>query len=65
LRVLAAERGIRRIETREGKVMLTRENDYLQDHGRFPRLASSTPDKQLDEVLRIVRSIPKPGTAAK
>jgi transcription-repair coupling factor (superfamily II helicase) len=65
LRVLAAGRGISRVETREGKVMLTRENDYLQDHGRFPRLTSATPDRQLDEVLKIVRSIPRQGAAAK
>ena len=56
VRVLASERGIRRVEAREGKVMLLRGSDYLQEADRFPRLKASTPDAQLDEVIRIVRA---------
>jgi bifunctional pyridoxal-dependent enzyme with beta-cystathionase and maltose regulon repressor activities len=44
------------VEAREGKVMLLRGSDYLQEADRFPRLKSSTPDAQLDEVIRIVRA---------
>src|SRR5208283_3958593 len=43
LKLTAAERGITMIETQEGKLMLTRRNDYIMVGGKFPRLKKSAP----------------------
>ena len=56
LRIVSAENDIRHVETRDNKVMLIRNNDYLMKNRRFPRLTGSTPDEKLDEVIGFVRS---------
>ena len=56
LRILAADHGVRRIETREGKVMLTGARDYLMRGARFPRLSAGTVDERLDEVADLIRT---------
>jgi transcription-repair coupling factor (superfamily II helicase) len=60
LRVLAAGRNIQRIEVRDDKVMLTRHNDYITRHGRFPRLSAATVAGKLDELAELVRSESEP-----
>jgi len=55
LRIAASQKHIQSVETRGGKVMLTRHNDYLMKGKRFPRLTSSMPDDQLREVINLVR----------
>jgi transcription-repair coupling factor (superfamily II helicase) len=57
LRTVGALHGIRQIEAKEGKIMLMRDGDYLMDGKRFPRLTASTPDKQLDEVIALTKTV--------
>jgi len=57
LRILASERQISRVETRSGKIMLTRNKDYIMRNKRFPRLEGSTVDEQLDHVIDFVRNL--------
>jgi len=58
LRVLCAARGVRRLETRDGKIMMTRHNEYVMSAGRFPRLAGRTADENLAELMRAVKELP-------
>ncbi len=55
---LAAERNISAIETRNGKVMLTRNRDFIMVGERFPRLAKKKPEAKLKELRRLLLSIP-------
>jgi len=57
IRVACADRNIQQAEVRAGKVMLTRNKDYLMVDRRFPRLAGTTADEKLDDTLRIVEQI--------
>jgi transcription-repair coupling factor (superfamily II helicase) len=52
LRILAAGRGIQSVQVENGKIMLQRHGQYVMTKGHFPRLAATTPDAQLDELLR-------------
>lgn len=55
LRIVASLRGLQSIETREGKVMMMRDRDYLTTGGRFPRLKSDEASAGLDELLALTR----------
>ena len=55
---LAGERNIRSVETRDGKVMLERNRDYIMFDGRFPRLTGKTPEAKLKELRRLLLSMP-------
>jgi len=55
LRIAAARCGIHAITVRDGKIMLTRDGDYIMRRGRFPRLKSSNPDERLAEIISLVR----------
>jgi transcription-repair coupling factor (superfamily II helicase) len=57
LKVLAAERGIEVIESREDKLMLTRYGDFIQVGGRFPRLTRKDPRARLNEIKRLIQLI--------
>jgi transcription-repair coupling factor (superfamily II helicase) len=57
IKLAAARAGITRIETREGKVMLTRRGDFLLVSGRFPRLVAAGIDRSLPEILELVRQL--------
>ena len=54
LKVLAAGRGIRILEVKGDKLMLTRGNDYIMPGGKFPRLASRGAAARLKEIERLV-----------
>ena len=56
IRILCTGQKITSLEARDGKVMMTRDNDYLMKNNHFPRLSSSIPDKQLDEIINIISS---------
>ncbi len=58
LRLYAHEKGIAEIETREGKVMMKRNRDWLMRNKRFPRLSAPTPTGQLEELIELVRAWP-------
>jgi transcription-repair coupling factor (superfamily II helicase) len=53
LRVACALHGISRVETRAGKVMFTKDNDYLMKDGKFPRLQVERTDACLAELMRL------------
>ena len=55
LRIVASTRRLQSIETREGKVMMMRDRDYLMTGSRFPRLISTDPSACLDELLALAR----------
>jgi len=57
LRILAAEKGVGSIETREGKIMLTRDNDYIMTDRRFPRLLEDTPSGKIEEIAELLRAL--------
>jgi transcription-repair coupling factor (superfamily II helicase) len=57
LRIAAAQRGIRSIETAEDKVMLRRgSDDWLMPDGFYPRLHATQPAAKLDELMRMVKA---------
>jgi len=58
IRVLAAERGITRIATREDRLALLRQGDYLTHDGRLPPITGQTPDAKLDAVEQLVTAVP-------
>lgn len=51
IRIEAARRRITLVESRGGRLILTRRKELLQEDGRFPRLTSSDPDSRLREIL--------------
>ncbi len=55
LRILASERGISRVEARAGKVMLTRQGEFLMPNKRFPRLAGHSVDEWLLQIARAIK----------
>lgn len=55
---LAGERNIRSVETRDGKVMLSRNRDFIMFGGRFPRLTAKMPQAKLKELRRLLLSMP-------
>lgn len=56
VRMCAADHGIRRVETREGKLMLTGRQDYLMHGTRFPRLQAADVDARLDEIMELIET---------
>jgi len=58
LKVLAAERGIEAIESKEERLMLLRNGDYVTAGGKFPRLTKKEPRARLNEIRRALLSIP-------
>jgi len=57
LRILAAGRGVSAIESKEGKLMLTRNNDYIMVGGKFPRLTKTAPEARLNEIKRLLLAL--------
>ena len=54
---LASDRGVSSVETRKGKVMLTRNRDLVMVGERFPRLTKKRPEARLKEVKRLLLSL--------
>jgi transcription-repair coupling factor (superfamily II helicase) len=57
LKVLAAERGVGVIESKEDKLMLLRGGDFIQMGGKFPRLTKREPRARLNEIRRLLQSL--------
>jgi transcription-repair coupling factor (superfamily II helicase) len=57
IKILASERDITVIETRESKLMLTRNNDYITLGGKFPRLAKKGATARLNEIKRLLLAL--------
>jgi transcription-repair coupling factor (superfamily II helicase) len=54
LKFIAAERGVTSIDTREGKLMLTRNNDFIMVGGKFPRLTKRDAKGRLAEIKKLL-----------
>jgi transcription-repair coupling factor (superfamily II helicase) len=57
LKIVAAERGVTVIETREDRLMLTRNNDYIMIGGKFPRLTRKTATGMTAEIKRLLLAL--------
>jgi len=57
LRLLAAERGITEMETREDRLMLTRNNDYITLGGKFRRLTKQDAKGRLNEIKKLMLAL--------
>ena len=55
IRILATRRNISQVEISGQKLMLTRNNDYILDNKRFPRLQKIKPADKLHEALRMLQ----------
>ncbi len=51
IRVLAAGKNISAVESREGKLMLSRRGEYFQIKNQFPRLKAADADGKLKEII--------------
>lgn len=57
IKLSAAKAGLTRVEVREAKLMLTRRGDFILVGGKFPRISTSRIERQLAEVLELIRKI--------
>ena len=54
IRILASQRGLRRVEAQDDKLMLSTGTDYVKDGTRFPRIQGDDADRKLDHIIRLV-----------
>jgi transcription-repair coupling factor (superfamily II helicase) len=57
LKYLASERGVTSIETKEEKLMLMRNKDYITLDGKFPRLAKKEAKPRLSEIKKLLLAL--------
>ena len=57
LKVLAAPKNVTSIETREDKLMFTRNGSLITLGGKYPRLAKRTPDGRLGEMKMLLKAL--------
>lgn len=57
LKILAAQKNITLVETREDKLMLTRRGDYIMVGDKFPRLAQRDPRRRLTEIRKLLGAV--------
>ena len=57
LKLLAAPKNVTSIETRDDKIMFTRNGSLLTLGGKYPRLAKRTPDGRLGELKRLLKAL--------
>ena len=57
LKILASNKGVTAIETKENKLMLTRNNDYITLAGKFPRLTKQEPKARLTEIKKLLLAL--------
>ena len=60
IKITAAEAGLRRIESNNGKIMLFPNDsaDAIFVDGRIPRHRNQNVDKRLSEILQLARNLP-------
>ena len=57
LKVLAAPKNVTSIETRDDKLMFTRNGSLITLGGKYPRLAKRTPDGRLGEMKMLLKAL--------
>jgi len=57
IKLSAAKAALARVEVREAKLMLTRRGDFILVGGKFPRISTDRIDRQLAEVLELIRKL--------
>jgi len=57
LKILASEKAVTAIEVEEGKLKLTRHNDFITLGGKFPRLTKKEAKARLKEIKRLLLAI--------
>ncbi|HVF72075.1 MAG TPA: transcription-repair coupling factor [Chthoniobacterales bacterium] len=57
IKLAAARAHLARVEVRERKLMLTRRGDFILVGGKFPRISTDRIERQLTEVLELIRNI--------
>lgn len=57
IKLAAAKASVTRVEVRDGKLMLTRRGDFILVGGKFPRIRTDRIDRQLSEVLQLLKTI--------
>ena len=55
MKLAAAHAGLSSIDLRDGKLMLSKNQTFVQLNGKFPRLTEKTPTLQLREALQLLR----------
>jgi transcription-repair coupling factor (superfamily II helicase) len=57
IKLSAAKANLTRVEVREAKLMLTRRGDFILVGGKFPRISTDRIERQLGEVLDLIRKL--------
>jgi transcription-repair coupling factor (superfamily II helicase) len=57
LKILASERGITALETRDDRLMLTRNRDLITIGNKFPRLTKRDPKASLNEIRKLLLAL--------
>ena len=57
IKLAAAKSGVRRLEVRERKLMLTRRGDFILVAGKFPRLVAAEIEQYLGEILELIKKL--------
>jgi len=57
VKLFAAEKNVTMVEAKEDKLMLTRNGDFIQVGGKFPRLAKREPKARLAEIRKLLGAI--------
>ncbi len=57
LKNLASDRGVTAIETREARLMLTRNGELITVGGKFPRLTRTDPKARLNEIRKLLLAL--------
>ncbi len=57
LKILASEKAVTAIEVDDGKLKVTRRNDFVMVGGKFPRLTKKDPTARLKEIKRLLLAI--------
>ena len=55
--IAAAARRLTSVETRDGRLQLSRRTGFIQPGGKFPRLTASDPDSRLREILELIEKL--------
>ena len=55
--MIAAERNVTRIESEEDRLKLTRNGDFIQVGGKFPRLTGKSPSARLREIRKLLMAL--------
>jgi transcription-repair coupling factor (superfamily II helicase) len=60
IKVLASERAITVIEVQDDKLILTRNNDYIMEGSKFPRLTKKQAGARLKEIAQMLAAVKSP-----